>query len=594
MCKLVTGVGATGLFPQAPTIRFSPEVDSCPHCDEAPKTIKTREKRVVTMDIGALTAKETVLQCPRCKTVFVSRQLRALAPDQCTFGYDVIVYVGLALFARGRNEVEVIRELAQKNVFVSRREISQLGRKFVAYLAIVHRESRQRLRGVMEKQGGYILHVDGTCEGGSPFIFCALDGISHWVLDNIKIPSEKKELLIPFLHRIEESFGEPLALMHDMGSGILEAVAEVFPNAPDFICHFHFLRDVGKDLLLRDYQTIMDRLRKSNVRGRLRKKAAYLEKKVGRDSQTIRDLSASLASGTLTTDRLEQMPAVVTHALIHWAFEAPRVSKGYGFPFDRPHLEFYLRLKEIHRILENIMDIRLRKVPKDNRPFVNVRRLIGEVLSDKKLKDAVYELERKGVVFDELRAAMRIAPPDGGNGLNDDGCDVDMKTMEKGVRAFREELEKREDRQTCYKKMAEQIDKYRDKLFADPIVVDTPDGPLVVTPQRTNNILERFFRSEKRTCRRRSGTSSLSKTLKSMLADTPLVSNLDDERYREVILDGCESLEERFSRIDAKFVREEMKQAQRNQEKITPEVRKIIRRSDLPQKVSTLFSTFFP
>ncbi len=594
MCELVSGVCSASLFPRTPTISFYPEITSCPDCDIAPNVIKTHEKRIVTLDIGAFTAKETILQCPCCKRGFVSRELRALAPDKCTFGYDVMVYVGLALFARGRNESEVMQELAKKSVFVSRREISQLGKKFITYLAITHRESRQGLRDAIEKQGGYILHIDGTCEGGSPFIFCALDGISHWVLDNIKITSEKKELLIPFLHRIEKSFGEPLALMHDMGSGILEAVAEVFPDAPDFICHFHFLRDVGKDLLLRDYQAIIDRLRVSGVRGRLRKKAAYLEKKVGRDSQTIRDLSASLASGTLTTDRLEQMPAVVTHALIHWAFEAPRVSKGYGFPFDRPHLEFYLRLKEIHHILENIMDIRLRKVLKDNRPFANVWRLIGEVLSDKKLKKAVHDLERKALVFDELRAAMRIAPIHGGNGLNDDGCDVDMKTIEKGVKAFREELEKKEDRQTCYKKMAEQIDKYWNKLFADPITVDTPDGPLVITPQRTNNILERFFRAQKRSYRRRSGTSSLSRTLKSILADTPLVSNLDDEGYLEIILDGCESLEERFSKIDAKLVREEMKQAQKNQEKITPEVRKIISRPDLPQKVSTLFSTFSP
>jgi len=386
--------------------------------------------------------------------------------------------------------------------------------------------------------------------------------------------------------------GEPLALMHDMGSGILSAVAEVFPNAPDFICHFHFLRDVGKDLMLQDYQTINDRLRVSGVRSELRKKGAYLEKKFGRDSQGVRDFSASLASGSLTSDHLEQIPAVATCALIHWAFEAPRVSKGYGFPFDRPHFEFYLRLKEIHRVLENIMDIRLRKVLKDNRPFANAWRLIGEVLSDKKLKSAVNDLERKSIVFDELRAAMRIAPPDGENGLNDDADEADMKTIEKGVKTFRKKLEKREDRQTCCKKMAEQIDKYWDKLFADPITVDTPDGPLVITPQRTNNILERFFRGRKRSYRKKSGTSSLSKTLKSLLADTPLVSNLYDQGYREIILDGCGSLEERFSGIDAKLVREEMKQAKKNQDKISPEVKKIISRPDLPQEVSTLFSTF--
>jgi hypothetical protein len=54
-----------------------------------------------------------------------------------------------------------------------------------------------------------------------------------------------------------------------MGKGILNAVAEVFPNTPDFICHFHFLRDIGKDLLLSDYTAFYKRLRKLKVPGPL-------------------------------------------------------------------------------------------------------------------------------------------------------------------------------------------------------------------------------------------------------------------------------------------------------------------------------------
>jgi len=45
-------------------------------------------------------------------------------------------------------------------------------------------------------------------------------------------------------------------------------------------------------------------------------------------------------------------------------------------------------------------------------------------------------------------------------------------------------------------------------------------------PQRTNNILERFFWGEKRRGRKKSATASLSKALKATLAETPLVQNL--------------------------------------------------------------------
>lgn len=120
------------------------------------------------MDIGAIRARETELFCPDDKTVFTSELLRQISPEGCTFGFDVIAEVGLALFIRCRNNQEVTKELAAKNVFVSEREISYLGRKFIIYLALAHRESQVPLRNLMAQNGGYILHVDGTCEGDSP------------------------------------------------------------------------------------------------------------------------------------------------------------------------------------------------------------------------------------------------------------------------------------------------------------------------------------------------------------------------------------------------------------------------------------------
>ena len=186
-------------------------------------------KTVVTMDIGTFRAKETVLLCLQDLTVFPSEALRMLVPAGGTFGFDIIVEVGLALFVRCRNNQEVMQELAARNVFVSEREISYLGRKFIIYLALAHRENWLRLRDMMARNGGYILHVDGTCEGDSPNLFCGLDEISELILDTIKIPSEKKVLLVPFFQRIKEQYGKPVALVHDMGRGILSAVEVVFP-----------------------------------------------------------------------------------------------------------------------------------------------------------------------------------------------------------------------------------------------------------------------------------------------------------------------------------------------------------------------------
>ena len=88
------------------------------------------------------------------------------------------------------------------------------------------------------------------------------------------------------------------------------------------------------------------------------------------------------------------------------------------------------------------------------------------------------------------------------------------------------------------------MDKYWEKLFANPLIVNSSEGPVTIVPQRTNNILERFFRGVKRRGRKKSETAFLNKTFKTILADTPLVKNL--EMLQKIILNGCSSLAEKF------------------------------------------------
>ena len=365
---------------------------------------KTRHKKVVTLDIGTFKAKEIILHRPGDKTLYGSSELKALTPYRCTFGYDVIVYVGYALFVHGRSDQEIINELAEKNISISDREISFLGKKFVTYLAIAHRESQQGLRRAMEARGGYILHLDGTCEGDSPHLCSGLDGITELVLDNVKLPSEKADLLIPFLRQIKRQYGDPIALVHDMGKGILLAV-EVFPGKPDFICHFHFLRDIGKDLLEDDYQRIRNRLKKLKIRTLLRQKAKTLEKAVGADNKAVQALRTGIDKGEMDISCFYQMPHLAAFAMIHWAFDTSEL-KGYGFPFDLAHLVFYQRLKMIYFFIEQIRDTPLRHENITYKPLIRLFRLLKKVMDDATLSKSVAQMEQRVLVFENLRHAL--------------------------------------------------------------------------------------------------------------------------------------------------------------------------------------------
>ena len=582
-------MSARNLFPEIPTIYFYPQNIS--GCDKL-NVFKTREKKVVTLDIEAFRAKEIILQCPEDKALYPSHELKALTPYRCTFGYDVIVYVGYALFVHCRSEQEIMKGLAEKNISISDREISFLGKKFVIYLAMAHRQSRQRIRRAMAVRGGYILHLDGTCEGDSPHLFSGLDGIAELVLDNVKLPSEKADLLIPFLQQIKKQYGDPIALVHDMGKGIILATGEVFPGKPDFICHFHFLRDIGKDLLEDDYQRIRNRLKKLKIRTSLRQRAKALEKAIGEDDKAVKALKSGINKGEIEVSSFHQMPDLAAFTMIHWAFDTSGQLRGYGFPFDLAHLLFYQRLKMIYSVIEQIGDTPLRHENKTYKPLFQLFRLIKRIMDDPTLNKSVAQIEERVKVFEDLRKALRIALPEGKNGLNDDGDGTDIKTIEERVKEFREQIttDSHFSEKDHYRKMIQQIDAYWEKLFADPIPVDTPNGRVFIQPQRTNNTLERFFRDLKRRNRKKTGTVSLTKTLKTILSDTPLVKNLDNEQYLSIILDGCDTLEERFEKIDSNMVVEGLKKAKKKSERLHPELKKVIREPEFLEKLRPLFA----
>jgi len=99
-------------------------------------------------------------------------------------------------------------------------------------------------------------HLDATCEGRDSPADEFIDSLSQIVLGNVKLPAEDEKHIVPFLQHIKETFGIPLAPGHDMAVASSRPSPRSFPVCPDFICHFHFLRDIGKDLLAKPYDMI--------------------------------------------------------------------------------------------------------------------------------------------------------------------------------------------------------------------------------------------------------------------------------------------------------------------------------------------------
>ena len=571
------------LFAQPPLIRFRSSASECA-CGHRLYVQKTKTKKVLSIN-GPFVARQAVLHCKKCHSVYPSEDLLRLVPEHCNVGWDILVFVGRSLFQRYRTPAQVLDDLKRRNVPLSVSEVGYLGRKFIAYLACGHRRATPQIRQTMNLSGGYVLHLDATHEADAPALMTGMDSLSEFVLANVKIPTEHADSIVPFLRKLRDDYGTPIACVHDMGTGILKAVSGVFPGTPDFVCHFHFLRDIGKDFIDPAYRKLRKCLRQHKVSSQL----SALVRETRRCILTQQADATGMAKAITDKAPVEQMvllPAISTYSLTLWCLRGKHSGNGYGFPFDRPLIEFSERLLALIDQLPDLLMLLPANGRVGNRHFFKLVHKVLKIGEDPLFEPCIQELRWRCQVFDRLRKAMRIADANDTSGLNDDGTADDMKSIREKVTGFRNSLDtnpKYTSDPLCLK-MAKQIDKYDDKLFADPIEVDTPSGGVTIYPQRTNNIMERFFRQIRRGHRRRSGNNAMRKTLQAMLADTPLVKNLENPGYVKILLGGRESLEELFSDLHRERSQKIMP-IQSDSDSILPGFRKLIQLPSLPAHV---------
>ena len=254
------------------TVDFPAEARRCPRCDGPLKTRKSQTRRVVTLLAGEIQAREIRQHCPRCPTapVAVCAQLAELVPAGQRFGYDLIVWVGLARYHHHRQRREIRAELARRGILLSDGSVSALCDRFLRALEALHRSRAPALRAAMARWG-YPLHIDATSDKGRGGLFVCLDGWRGWVLLAVKIASENAAELRPAIERTVAAFGAPVATMRDPGRAGAKAVGACRERAiPDLVCHYHFLAAAGQQLLDIEYAALRSELRRSKVRSGLR------------------------------------------------------------------------------------------------------------------------------------------------------------------------------------------------------------------------------------------------------------------------------------------------------------------------------------
>lgn len=516
--------------------------------------------------------------------------------------YDVIAHIGLARFVECRQCEEIQSELArQHGIDVPLRTINELAQKFVAYFQVVHRQSIPLLRQEMDHRGGYILHVDGTCEEGSSVLLVCLDSLSGQVLESRKISSENHEEVQQVLSGVRRDWGLPLAVVHDLRQSLITAVAEVFPETRQFVCHYHFAADVGKDILTPHVDRLRRLFRRTKVRAKLRALCRSLKKFAAAEDDGELVLSSVLAVRSTKDLRGLASPEAIqgtVHALASWILAFSHSGDGYGFPFDVPYLTFYDRIFEAHEILCQVSatwPVKQRGPLGTLKRFKEMLDLVVASQDTAEFRTIVAEAKRDQKIFDRLRGALRICPKGGTNRRNDGGASIPLSATRhrEVLDQLRSSLKRKARRGASQRAcgiVVRHLEKYADLLFGHVL---RKRSRRIIVP-RTNNDEESLFRTVKRQCRRLHGRGHLCRDMDNMLEATPLVLNLRNASYCEVVYGAADpqSIAERFSTVDPNLPAQLLKSWRR--EKLSVRLpRKFESLNDLPRRLARFINVVF-
>ena len=540
------------------------------------------------------------MYCPQHPDIgaFKSSELPMIVPADSNFAYNVLVEIGKLRFNENRQVAEIQLILLEKHAIkISTSEVEVLINNFLFYLTAVHQQNNDLIKKYIEKQGGYILHLDATCEGDSPKLVSSIDPVSGFVLYSAKLKSENKDDLIGFLEEIKKRIGVPLAVVSDMAEAIKSAVKSVFGNIAHYICHFHFLQAVGLTLFDNECSALRKALSKAGIFGKLKTMRLKMGNKF--TGITISEIETFLEKPeqfgkTLIASELS------VYYLIVWILDYGSDADGYGFPFDHRHLNFYNRLKTAYSIIKKVSPFY--SIKNKNRNILwKLYHEIKEIVENSALEKIIKQYEIKHSVFSQLRDALGTVPRDVNNGLcqmKETGTHTELRTIKTAVANFktdlREKIKTTDDKSlgNSFQKIINKLKQHRKRLFSDPLTVYINGEKRIIFILRTNNILEQHFRRFNYWCRRIHGNHSVRRNLENIPEQFPMVENLKNPNYVQLIFGDENKIAEQFAKVDKNII-SKMRNNHKTKQKIysSNKIKKTIRHPDFKKLLIGSFAS---
>jgi hypothetical protein len=503
--------------------------------------------------------------------------LDGLVPQGARYGYDIEVFVGTERFLNNAQREEIREKLlSQYGVKISTGEISNLTQRFLAHIESLHYERAALLRAAMDADGGYPLHIDATTEGGKGTMLVLYSGWRHWALGAWKIPSESSEHIAPHITKTAGIFGDPCAIVRDLGKPMRKAAEEAgekMVNPPrQLACHFHFLQDIGCGILDESYGRLRELTRSHNIRENIRSVIRALKQGIKTEELAkFQRVFNTLISKDGFPQMVGSIPGtIIVILLAQWILEYRQDSGNTSFPFARPLADLFKRCQaacdvlsvlQLYPALDNSVKKHAQRLQKTIFPF----------LQSDAVTQTIQELRDRVVLFDSLRVVFKlesdmpetVSPTnsDDSKNINNDKKNLAFEEFEanvkKNVGTFLTSLKvkyqimsQKNSMKKAVKIVIDHLDNHWQYLWGHPIRLQAEGKFSYRVIERTNNLLETFFGRLKHRERRRSGRKNLNYDFERMQASVAIAANLLDADYVSIMYGSLDSLPSLFSQID--------------------------------------------
>lgn len=523
-----------------PPEKYEPEEKVCPKCGMPLKIKKTQKRRLVTPAQDTKVV-EVIKRCNCSNETFVSKKLRKLTPQKSPYSFDLLAQIGRLRFDEHRQVSDIRRYFSKSGISIPDTTAQRLCKRFLKYFTIVHLESTPQIKEKIEQNGGYVLQIDGTQNHGRGTIMLLKDSTSGIRLFSERVVSEKADYIKPILEDIRDLYGQPLAVIRDMGKGIAKAVDNVFEGTVVIICHFHFLRALGNRLFKYYHDKFRKNLDKTGVKGKLKE----LRRNAKTRLKTVRDPFAA--------EILNELVGILDDALTS-------SGEGLGYPFDLGKLQFYERCLKAEKRVEKLVE---RCINAWNRVAIayDVHGVLKRLhKSSYRLAKYAEILQEREVWFKKARQALRWKNGPIPLSTKVRWDDRQLKAARNGIDTFLEEISSNQREELAFKckrshllrafgTIEQMFIENRERLLAPNVEVQTPRGKRVIKLERTNNGVEQDFRSIRRHGRRLKGNKDVEELIQKEGVGLLLLLNMEIEEYVKMVYGSWDVMGKRFAEV---------------------------------------------